>query len=88
MKVPHEDSESPEHECRIVCIDCASELDSVLHVMGCNGVRGLPVRVGQPGLSYIADGWAICLDGEYVRVQDMDLGEEFLCPVNLVQIQE
>ena len=88
MKVPHEESGLSKQECTVVCIRCASDLGSVLHVMGCNGVRGLPVHVGEPGFSYIAEGWAICLDGEYVRVQDMGLGEEFMCPVDLVQIQE
>ena len=72
----------------VTCIRCSSDVGSVLHLMQCCGVRGIPVRVGVPDQTWIENGWAICLEDGYVRVQDMKHGDEVLCPVDLVQIQE
>ena len=45
------------------CIRCSQRINHALHIMGCVGVQGYPVRVVDlSGAVLVPDGWAVSLE--------------------------
>ena len=83
--------ESPNEEtnqqpCPVVCIVCRREMTELVHLLGCVGCSGFPVRVKTPDEILIKQGWATELKDGMVLVRDVEQGQEYLCPPDMIEM--